>query len=118
MWRSLGAINIDQYEEQGKVEFDLTLDVTKNRKYSGQYDVETEMKHGIGRNCIKNCGIYEGQWEKDRAHGYGRAINERDLTVYEGYFEDGKENGEGELRKRNGTVRHGLWEDGVFVGGH
>tara|TARA_B110000285_G_C14769879_1_gene443489 strand:- start:83 stop:313 length:231 start_codon:yes stop_codon:yes gene_type:complete len=76
------------------------------------------MKHGIGRNCIKNCGIYEGQWEQDRAHGFGRAINERDLTVYEGYFEDGKENGEGELRHRNGRVKHGLWEDGVFVGGH
>jgi hypothetical protein len=38
--------------------------------------------------------------------------------VYEGYFEDGKENGEGELRHRNGRVKHGLWEDGVFVGGH
>lgn len=49
------------------------------------------------------------------AHGFGRAINERDLTVYEGFFERGLENGEGKIQYRNGRVRYGLWEDGVYT---
>lgn len=41
--------------------------------------------------------MYEGQWKDDRAHGYGRAINEKDFSVFEGYFQDGFENGEGKI---------------------
>jgi hypothetical protein len=74
------------------------------------------LKHGIGRNVINKCGIYEGQWHKDKAHGFGRAINEMDLTVFEGYYQNGFENGEGKIQYRNGKVKYGLWEDGKFNG--
>ena len=83
------------------MELDPSNELKEESQYVGQVNSNGE-KHGIGRNCVKDWGIFEGQWNQDRANGFGRAINLDDLSVFEGYFEDGFEHGEGIMKFAGG----------------
>lgn len=57
---------------------------------------------------------YEGAFEKDEMHGFGRLLR-RDGTTYEGAFQKGKKHGVGKIIKADGSSAGlGRWENDVY----
>ena len=44
--------------------------------------------HGLGKLVHSNGDIYEGQWENNKANGYGKYINMTNQAIYEGSWVD------------------------------
>lgn len=59
---------------------------------------------------------YEGQFLKERFHGWGVFIRDQGRFIYEGEFSHGKKNGWGRQIACNGEVLQGQWEQDKFIG--
>jgi len=55
---------------------------------------------------------YEGEWRRDKAHGYGHRWW-TDGRTHQGYFVAGHEQGHGVLTKSNGACVGGIWRSGT-----
>jgi hypothetical protein len=61
---------------------------------------------------------YKGKWSGNKFDIKGKLEDKHiGKFVYEGGFELGEKNGEGNLNCQNGDYFHGIWEKGVFVKG-
>lgn len=65
---------------------------------------------------------YDGQWEKDKQHGYGTEVGvskpkfKLDGSRYEGEFQAGLRHGKGTLSLPDGSSYSGDFEAGEFSG--
>ena len=58
-------------------------------KYLGQWNLETNVRHGQGVQIWPDGSFYEGFWKNDLANGRGRKIYSNG-NLYEGYWKDDK----------------------------
>ncbi len=77
------------------------------------------VKDGWGCYTFKNGNIYEGSWENNQRHGWGRMLycvntNQLDhfIETYEGTWVRGKKNGPGRYVWTNGDIYEGEFQDG------
>ena len=73
------------------------------------------MKHGKGKwRSAKGppCNIYDGEYQKDRKHGFGRFIWASGNQYQGEYFEDDR-HGYGEMRWTDGSWYQGEWDRGI-----
>jgi len=68
-----------------------------------------------GKMTFANCGAYEGDLVKGKAHGKGEMIYFNG-NIYEGDWVNGKEHGKGIMTYADGKVEEGRFENGKFVG--
>lgn len=68
---------------------------------------------GRGVYCWPDGRRYEGQYLKDRKHGFG-VYSWADGRKYEGMWEDGRQHGEGKYYtgEENAPPKRGLWVEG------
>lgn len=62
--------------------------------YEGEWNTQTEQRHGRGYQIWSDGSIYEGYWKSDKANGRGRLIH-ADGDIYDGYWKDDKAHGFG-----------------------
>jgi len=95
----------------------------KNWKKAYQSKLKTfphdSMKHGCGTYTFKNGNRYEGDWDTNQRHGYGRMIyftttGRLDATIetYEGHWMKGKKYGTGRYYWSNSDRYDGDFVDG------
>lgn len=71
-------------------------------EYIGQ--INNNLRQGKGKLFNpEKVVIYEGHWDNDKPHGFGRLIYENDL-LYVGDFESGTKNGEGKICSLNEKI--------------
>jgi len=111
----------------------------KKDKYEGQF--VNSVKQGKGKMSYGYpLDVYEGSWSKDKFNGFGvytYDIKQADAYKYEGYWVDGKKEGQGKMYlfmgyydgnwhddkrngtgtfyEKNGTVTKGKWENNVQI---
>ena len=78
----------------------------------------TTMKIGLHAD---HSQTYYGQWFNHEKHNYGKLINHRYRTIYEGQFVRNKKNGHGRLTRpdRHGSMQRsyiGQWKDNQMNG--
>ena len=73
-----------------------------NSTYEGEWNVETNMRHGRGIQIWQDGSIYEGYWVHDKANGRGRLIH-GDGDIYEGMWKDDKASGYGQYTHTDGA---------------
>ena len=81
----------------------------KTKYYEGEY--RYDRRCGRGKLCFSNGDYYEGDFEDDEFHGFGRMNWVNKKIIYEGWWERGRFKGYGKLIFPNGEVR-----EGYFVG--
>ena len=86
------------------------MDLENGQRYEGELNKSGE-REGRGKLFFPNGSYFEGNWLKDRYHGYGRHIEAFRDIVYEGYFESGLKQGEGKLTQADGETYEGDWKD-------
>lgn len=67
-----------------------------------------------GQLIHKNGVVYSGLFEHGFKCGLGIEVNQE--GEYCGNFDMDKRNGKGVLKKKDGTVVAGIWQDGEMVG--
>ena len=67
------------------------------------------------RAAYASGNIYEGEWEADLKHGYGKVAN-ADGSSYEGEYQRGMQHGKGTYTYPSGAVEIGRYEAGADVG--
>jgi len=71
------------------------------------------LKHGRGKLVTRNNRSYEGDWERDKPHGFG--INTfPNGKVYSGNFSKGRPVGDGKWTYSDGRTYYGTWINGEF----
>ncbi|GAA3413095.1 MORN repeat-containing protein [Paenibacillus hodogayensis] len=120
---------IDKEEEAFYIELDA------DETYKGQF--RNGMKSGKGVYRWSDGTKYEGQWYKDREHGFGikeyangdryrgewrdglfegKGVYEwNDGTTFEGNWQDNLQHGYGVKTNSDGTTQRGFWTLGEFV---
>ncbi|XP_037092653.1 MORN repeat-containing protein 3-like isoform X3 [Pollicipes pollicipes] len=63
---------------------------------------------GDGAQFYPDGESYEGEWRRDRRHGWGRMFY-KDGSLYEGGWSLGVREGRGLLRKADGNMYEGTW---------
>ena len=71
------------------------------------------MMEGIGRFEWPGGQIYEGGYKNDLKHGKGEI--RMGEFVFKGIFENGKKEGEGILKKKDGKILKGIWSNDKLV---
>ena len=73
---------------------------------------------GIGVLEYASGDIYEGSWENDQRHGYGKFVSVASgaHVVYEGFWKDGVKHGKGKVTLANQERFEGSWSSGVLDG--
>ena len=61
-----------------------------------------------------NGDTYEGEWAKDKRHGYGVFCSALGDT-YDGKWKEDKKHGAGVLTRYDGTCLHGKWKNDCLV---
>lgn len=102
---------------------------TASHEISHDYDSLEEEKKSEYRQVRHGRGVqlygrteegvlvkYEGQWDRDRQAGRGRATLP-DASIYEGEWANGLFNGSGNLTWATGDVYRGNWRAGKMEGG-
>ena len=108
-------------------------------EYEGQLSDDGK-RHGVGRVIFSSGTVYEGEWQDDKYHGFGKYISSKwlyegewqsdlrhgagifwtspdDREVYEGEWQDGKMHGAGKLwSDAYGRIDEGQWREGVRQG--
>ena len=62
-------------------------------RYKGQWNEETEKRHGRGTQVWQDGTVYEGHWKDDKAHGKGRIISMENSLFNGSIFVDKLSNG-------------------------
>ena len=99
----------DEENEPGieKVKKDTQV-LADNAQYEGEWNVDTDMRHGQGYQIWSDGSIYEGYWKHDKANGRGRLIH-ADGDIYDGYWKDDKAHGYGQYTHTDGAQYSGHW---------
>lgn len=85
-----------------------------NAVYEGYVD-EAGRRDGQGTYIDKKRNRYQGEWVKDKSHGYGvKKFATGD--VHEGYYVEDKRHGWGMYTWKNGDKYVGLWLNGLMHG--
>ena len=82
-------------------------------KTEGDWSYTGQVINGIVREVNKGGRIYEGQHTCGAWNGYGRLIWY--AGYYEGYFRDGKKEGQGREVTNDGKKLEGLFKEGKFI---
>ena len=107
----LGQIaKIENLNEGNKIEFRDTVILENGAKYIGQWNIESNERHGFGIQVWPDGSKYVGSWRLDKAKGYGRLIH-ADGDVYEGEWFDDKAHNLGKYTHIDGAVYEGHWKD-------
>jgi len=149
-WKALGE-NDRLWQDLVKLRWKINeKEQIKNWKKSYQSKMRVfnhdQIKHGAGIYTYRNGNTYEGEWENNQRHGYGRMIYNAKATAldfyiesyegewkrgnksgwgryiwnngdrYEGEFVDGKREGRGTMFLTNGDRYEGEWKDGQLNG--
>jgi hypothetical protein len=89
---------------------------TDDQFYMGYVDKESRIWVDYGVLAFKGQSLYEGEWENNKANGFGILIHP-DGNYYKGYFQDDKANGEGTFHYNDGTILQGkFWNDKIYDG--
>ncbi|OMJ86178.1 hypothetical protein SteCoe_12384 [Stentor coeruleus] len=91
-------------------------DIKKNNK---NHFYRGEFKHGLysGEGTYKEgLYFYEGNWESNKKHGVGHECM-RNMDNYYGDFFEGKRHGSGIIEMENGGKVEGIFENGSLVAG-
>lgn len=105
-WNTLGAIDLNDWIQQGLVNFDpsLAIKISTNDygldKYYGQINEQGQM-HGIGRLCRVTGQVYEGNFYEGNQHKFGREIDYH--TNYTGKWNMGKKLDDTAIEWSSGT---------------
>jgi len=59
---------------------------------------------------LPDGSLYEGDWQNDKQNGYGRMIH-LDGDVYEGQWKDNKAHGKGRYQHADGSTYDGEWKE-------
>ena len=92
-WKDIGPFPLDNLLQENYIAINVHLkiiqrdEVVNNEQYYGQVDNKGKKK-GIGRLCIPQQGMYEGEFNKDQIHGFGRYIYPT-YEYYEGFWKNG-----------------------------
>jgi hypothetical protein len=68
----------------------------------------SNIKDGVGVMFWPDGTKYEGDFQNDHPHGYGRKIFSNG-EYYEGYFQEGKASGHGVFQDISGGKYEGTW---------
>ncbi len=71
-----------------------------------------ETQRYFALNCQCSGGCYEGDWLEDYPDGYGKWTSDDGETWYEGYYRDGRFEGQGQLRIPPGLRISGNFKNG------
>ena len=100
IWKEVGPLRLDELIKSGKVGVNENQFDTQQKQataenqlydYFGQVN-EGDKFDGLGRLCIYNKQIYEGQFRNGYMCGFGRCIYDNG-EYYEGMWEDGLHHG-------------------------
>jgi hypothetical protein len=58
---------------------------------------------------------YYGYYKNDKKHGIGVFFWKDHIKIYIGTWLNGKQSGPGIMYYNNGTIKYGMWEDGVWI---
>ena len=79
-------------------------------RYDGQWNQESNLRHGLGIQAWQDGSIYQGMWADDKANGKGRLIH-ADGDIYEGEWKDDKAHGQGVYKHTDGAEYNGDWKE-------
>ena len=79
---------------------------------------EEDRASGIGSLVYSNGDIYEGSWDQDQRHGFGKFVSfhSGSAVIYEGNWKDGIKEGRGKMTFANGDSFEGKWVKGLLEG--
>ena len=100
---------------EGSSKLELTRRYANGEVYEGT--VVDGKRHGTGKHtyCMQEPAEYTGAFKDDQHEGYGVLITK--AFTNEGTFRANKQEGIGEIREPDGTVRcSGRFKNGFFVG--
>ena len=90
------------------------IQYSKGGSYNGY--MRGEDRHGHGVYIDRHGNRYEGSWDSDKAHGYGKKEFCKTGDVHEGYYEKDKRHGWGMYHWANGDKYVGSWSRGIMHG--
>ena len=73
------------------------------------------MRHGKGTFTDSQGNVYTGAWTNDQMNGLGEMTMSEDGRTLKGRWVEGKLQGEGTIRKKDGTQEKVRWREGVLV---
>lgn len=85
-------------------------EIDNNSYYYGEWDINTNKRHGRGIQLWKNGSRFEGYFIQDRVNIQGKLIHSNGDT-YSGEWKNDKANGYGEYHHVNGEYYKGSWID-------
>ena len=95
---------------------DIEFDNDTLAVYKGAKNQQTGLYEGIGCKIWPNGSTYQGYFKNGVFHNYG-FLSKIDNESYKGHWFDGKMEGQGETRLKNGTRYRGQHKyDGLFHG--
>ena len=59
------------------------------------------MRHGAGKFYYQDGGMYDGNWDQNKMHGFGRLYYQNGNLAYEGNWDQDKFHGKGKLVNDN-----------------
>ena len=78
--------------------------------YFGEWNPQSDQRHGRGIQCWMDGSKYEGYWKNDRANVKG-ILNHADGDKYEGEWLDDKAHGFGVYIHADGARYEGNWKE-------
>lgn len=84
----------------------------KGCSYEGNY--ENDMRHGYGKYTYADGGVYEGLWKDDKKCGYGRRSYSNGYK-YNGLWKDDMKEGKGIFKGITGRWCMAVWKDDEMV---
>ena len=81
--------------------------------YTGQF--KAGKRHGQGECKYGNGKIYTGEWKDGENHGKGKMVFTIEQYVREGYWQNGRMEGEQVITYKTGEQRKQLWQNFKLV---
>ena len=78
--------------------------------YFGEWNIESDQRHGRGIQCWLDGSRYEGYWKNDKANVKGMLYH-ADGDIYEGDWLDDKAHGIGLYIHTDGAKYEGTWKE-------
>ena len=78
--------------------------------YFGEWNIESDQRHGRGIQCWLDGSRYEGYWKNDKANVKGMLYH-ADGDIYEGDWLDDKAHGMGLYIHTDGAKYEGTWKE-------